>query len=678
MVKSRTPPVGLHDHCEKCYSLYCQAPINTSVSCMVIKCHLRCGAAFHECKYEEHQLLCPNEKVPCLNAGYGCPFTLPRQRLAKHLEVCPASTVICSQQWIRFPMSEADVGIYRTAVNVLDREKQLNLSTALRDQKLLFRSLKMKTVFPELMEKVEGESALNEMFVEAISSVGKGVRSFDSSEEIEDGNSNGMTMEELSQAKNKDGDTLHTDRAVFRNEIMGCQQLVKRDVKKPKPGDRRYETACSSSNCHRETDGYGQSVECQNDGATTVAVDISESGLAPWQDGVMEKLRREATMTDYNMYLLHHGAMLINFGQLDACTPREKDFVYGNLEPIAVQTVRTFNVPTSFRPKRTHLNDSWPRMVNQSVDTADLGDSLENISKSDEVNAILLCFLERELLGHIISEGGGADGLYVDVGTQTYNLPSAPFKPEASLADIVTTEPKGLYVHIQVEEITRRHNPTNSAFTHICGHIFRRDEYQTHFRNVHLDIQSCLNGWFEQSCPLAYLGCNYCQRRFCPAGQRATVTYDQDLSTFTLKAEGPSLVSDGGKAVTSHRKRARNLDPLSRLPFEIIQHVASFLDSFSLSQLYQVSQLMREVCLTLLETRGMVYLRWEKKTYSHGGSTWKCRKKVWRFSSLFSKVDRWCFDDHMSSMAEHLKVCPFYQRDERSEPVELPRMEGAT
>lgn len=151
-------PEGLHQHCERCYSLHCQAPVNTSVSCVVIKCHLDCGAAFHKCKEEEHQLLCPNEMVPCLNVDYGCPFTLLRHRLAKHLEVCPASTVICSQQWIRFPVADTDSSIYRTTL--ADPEKQLNVSMALRDQELLFRCLKMKTVFPELMEKVWEFSSL--------------------------------------------------------------------------------------------------------------------------------------------------------------------------------------------------------------------------------------------------------------------------------------------------------------------------------------------------------------------------------------------------------------------------------------------------------------------------------------------------------------------------------------
>lgn len=53
--------------------------------------------------------------------------------------------------------------------------------------------------------------------------------------------------------------------------------------------------------------------------------------------------------------------------------------------------------------------------------------------------------------------------------------------------------------------------------------------------------------------------------------------------------------------------------------FEVLVHMAGFLDSFTLSQLALVSRLMREVCSSLLHDRGMVSLKWEKKVYSHGG-----------------------------------------------------------
>lgn len=75
--------------------------------------------------------------------------------------------------------------------------------------------------------------------------------------------------------------------------------------------------------------------------------DTSKTGHAPWQEGVLERLGQELSPQEYNMYVVHHGRMLLAFGQMEACTPREKDFVYGNLEPIAVQTLRSFKVMIS-------------------------------------------------------------------------------------------------------------------------------------------------------------------------------------------------------------------------------------------------------------------------------------------------------------------------------------------
>lgn len=72
--------------------------------------------------------------------------------------------------------------------------------------------------------------------------------------------------------------------------------------------------------------------------------DTSKTGLAPWQEGVLERLGQELSPQEYNMYVVHHGRMLVSFGQIQACTPREKDFVYGSLEPIPVQTLRSFKV----------------------------------------------------------------------------------------------------------------------------------------------------------------------------------------------------------------------------------------------------------------------------------------------------------------------------------------------
>lgn len=109
----------------------------------------------------------------------------------------------------------------------------------------------------------------------------------------------------------------------------------------PKPGEKAT---------NQMRDGVGNKSEAgdRDDGAAGAQScpppDTTKMGLAPWQEGVMERLGQELTPQEYNMYVVHHGRMLMAFGHIQACTPREKDFVYGSLEPIPVQTERTFRV----------------------------------------------------------------------------------------------------------------------------------------------------------------------------------------------------------------------------------------------------------------------------------------------------------------------------------------------
>ncbi|KAM9319096.1 F-box only protein 40 [Pholidichthys leucotaenia] len=664
-------PAGHHEHCDKCYNVCCQVPVRSSISCMVTKCRKNCGASLHLCKQDEHQLLCPNEMVPCLNVYYGCPLIMLRHRLAKHLEVCPASVVCCSQEWNRWPISETDLTFYRNVSEtpLASTEANLDVALALRDQDLLFKSIKMKNIFPELILE---DSALHNISSGKISLAAEEASSSLDCGEFKENGCAVMEERELSQeerdalVKSRDVASIQNYSSwekIFNKERDGCKQTVK-NLKKGGKGKEKNEE--DSLNSPRDINqGEGNSVAARSvDGAT---------GLAPWQDGVLERLGKEVNIAEYNMYLVHNGAMLINFGQLAACTPREKDFVYGNLEPIEVKSVRSFNVPTSYRAKRSHLKDPSHKAQtsHQSIDTSDLGVPLEDLPKCEEVSTTLLCSLEKELKGHLISESSSTDGLYVDIGTQTYNFPSAPFKPDASLADVTADKPCGLYVQIQQESVTRRHNKTSSAFNYMCGCFFRRDEYCFHFRNVHTDIQASLSGWFQQRCPLAYLGCTFTQMRFRPAGQQAAIKFCQDVSTLVLQPHIASSLCEGAKTSSPQRNGAPNLDALSRLPLEILQHIAGFLDSFTLSQLSQVSHLMREVCATLLPERGMVSLNWEKQLVSNERISWICQKKVWKFSTLFSTVDRWGFNE-TPSMATHLGTCSFYRREDRMEPVALP------
>uniref|UniRef100_W5K9Q8 F-box protein 40, tandem duplicate 1 n=2 Tax=Astyanax mexicanus TaxID=7994 RepID=W5K9Q8_ASTMX len=660
MVRQKTPKSKLHLHCESCHSRRCRAPIEISVSCMVISCRLLCGATFHMCKESEHALLCPNEKVPCLNAHYGCPFTMCRSRLAKHLETCPASVVCCSMEWNRWPIEETEPPeFYKNILNEKYTQQPLDLATALRDQRYLFQSIKMKAIFPELMEKVEEEPAVQEL-EGAAGGVSNGVEEASSLEGVEFGGDTDpdqeipLTQEER-EALARDTNVSGIGRygaweKMFSMELSGCKHTIKSLGTNP----------TQSGGSEQKAQANSSKLDIIQEDPLNQAKEYSEC----------------SEMAGFNPFDLDERKFLIATSLFACDTRPQKKFIYDmRIEPMKIKTVRTFKIPTSYRARPSHIrNPGRYKRVSVGVDTSDLGIDMEDMPKWDEVQATLLCSLEKERRGHLIAEAGSSDALLMNEGTQTYDFYSIPFKTGTTLSDITAERDPQLHVQINTESVTNIHNKSSSAFTYLCCHSFRRDEFPSHFKNVHSDIQTNLSGWFEQRCPLAYLGCTFVQRRFQPSTHRAIVSYDQDLSTFTLRPEMSDILYEGVKTLSSERKRARNLDALSNLPFEVLVHIAGFLDSFTLSRLALVSKLMRDVCGTLLQERGMVSLMWEKKIYSHGGWCWRTRCKVWQFSNLFSTVDSWCFDG-LSPMSEHLKVCPYYETENRTEPVRLTEVQ---
>ncbi|XP_057875108.1 F-box only protein 40 isoform X1 [Melospiza georgiana] len=674
----KTPP-GQHRHCERCFSRHCRAPIEISVSCMVISCHLHCGATFHMCKEEEHKLLCPLEQVSCLNSAYGCPFSMARFKLGKHLQVCPASVVCCSMEWNRWPNVDSDTTLHKNIMKETLTEECLDTALALRDQKILFRALKVAELFPEWRKKDELEELMDQAMGGEAGAVGGAAC----------GSQEGNDQCELSQreredlAKDKEGMDLGSYKTwenIFSKELLACQVTGSATSTGQKTEEASKKTAAAShaaSSTEKAKEGPDVAEAGKGQKSEQVTPSRELNGLAPWQEGVLERLKKEVGVADYNMYLVHHGGMLIRFGQMAACTPREKDFVYGNLEAQEVKTVYTFKVPVSYCGKRARLGDALGHKMptsDKSVDTSELGINIEDLPKTNIVEATLLCALEKELKGHEISEARGIDGLFVDFATQTYSFPLEPFSSSAVLADILDeNSPPELHMELYTECVTRRHNKSSSAFTFTCSHFFRRDEFPFHFKNVHADIQSCLDGWFQHRCPLAYLGCPFVQNHFRPEGLKAKVIYSKPLKTFAIKPEVDTLLAEPGKCNFIVDSRGRSKDLLSSLPVEVLKYIAGFLDSFSLSQLSQVSVLMRDICATLLQERGMVLLVWEKKRYSHGGASWRARKKVWQFSSLFSRVHNWQRSD-VPSMSEHLRNCPFYQVEHRTDPVLLTGM----
>ncbi|KAF3702882.1 F-box only protein 30 [Channa argus] len=331
-----------------------------------------------------------------------------------------------------------------------------------------------------------------------------------------------------------------------------------------------------------------------------------------------------------------------------------------------------------------------PPMEDKAVDTSDLeqDDDPMGLGEIDLITAALLFCLEESRECRRISDTVYIDGFRVDFGTQTFTFPAAILVTNTRVGDMASasacdhaapqlsypspfrTLRLGLVLEaLEVEAVPHnRYLPPNPRYQHmfpfVCGQSFRRDQFSSHFANVHGDIHAGLNGWMEHRCPLAYYGCTFSQRRFYPSTHGAKVVHDRHLRSFGVQLCPSSKLQNDSQS-----------DQISGLPIEILWHIAGFLDSFSLCQLSLVSRTMREVCASLLQTRGIVELQWGRKQGpgAHGTVSWQIKNRVWRFSTAFSPVLSWGFTD-LPSMSSHLKKCPFNIVEHKTAPIPLPAM----
>ena len=96
----------------------------------MIGCSQGCLARMHECKRDDHNEVCPNSLIPCLNAIYGCPLTIRRGLMTQHLSECSASVVVCT--FVHLPNYQSD-DLKRSAEKNADDETNLLPALAERD-----------------------------------------------------------------------------------------------------------------------------------------------------------------------------------------------------------------------------------------------------------------------------------------------------------------------------------------------------------------------------------------------------------------------------------------------------------------------------------------------------------------------------------------------------------------
>ncbi|XP_015677851.1 F-box only protein 30 isoform X1 [Protobothrops mucrosquamatus] len=723
-----------HLHCVNCISRRCMTRSEAGISCDLIGCPMVCGAVFHLCKAEEHRLLCPLERVPCLNSGFGCPFTVTRNKIAEHLETCPASVVCCTMEWNRWPVSYADRKSYENLSKDVDEIEQLDMALALQDQRMLLESLKVATMTSKTPDPVlkprekssvvsvpdatvangllpvdeESFGALYQATVETTKSLATALDILNTATSLLSSKLSilpGKTNADFcvkEQICNSSMQTMVEHDSVEENG-MGAVGGIKLDILNQ---NGQLEQNGSSDICYDTTKHYKLNMSHDN---------ISLCNGFHLDDSSTEKLQQNEELnicnsSQFNVANIIHNASPCDKAAnvcnsvpvaqvkyeipLHSLSNGTTDHIYmshdcnDELLQREIEQEKLRNEVFSLIPHHTYnylanycLSAS---KEDKAVDTSDLEITEDpmDLQGIDLITAALLFCLGDSPGGRGISDCRIIDGYHVDFGTQTFSLPSAILATNTMVGEIASASAcdhanpqlsnpspfQTLGLDLVLECVTR-YQTKRSMFTFVCGQLFRRNEFSSHFKNVHGDIHAGLNGWMEQRCPLAYYGCTYSQRRFCPSTQGAKIIHDRHLRSFGVQPSISTVLSEPDKRCCL----GLHSDNLSNLPFEILQHIAGFLDGFSLCQLSQVSRLMRDVCGSLLQARGMVILLWEKRLYPDGSFSWQIKEKVWRFSTAFCTVNEWKFAD-IVSMADHLKKCSYNAVEKREEAVPLPCM----
>ncbi|NXN20686.1 FBX30 protein, partial [Nycticryphes semicollaris] len=733
-----------HLHCVNCVSRRCMTRPEPGVSCDLIGCPLVCGAVFHSCKAEEHRMLCPLERVPCLNSGFGCPFTVARNKIADHLEVCPASVVCCTMEWNRWPVSYADRKSYENLSKDVDEVEQLDMALALQDQRMLLESLKVATMMskagdqiPESREPTsvkpnapdtvhsnglmpvdeQSYGALYQATVETTRSLAAALDILNTATrdinmlnsrlcvsppetkedtEVKEQASNGIIQDENSDHEYPDEDNVGAVGGINFDSLSQNSQMEQNgssdicyDVV------QNHDLNLNLSNSSLLCNGFHVENECSKVLDQNEDLGVSNSKPSSVANGECTASHDDEALQSCSSFPVTaqlkeviSADHLVNGNVNHVLLPRnanEEEMLERQAEQERLRNVDAFSL-LRHRSYKFLVNHYWSTpKEDKAVDTSDLEITEDpmGLQGIDLITAALLFCLGDSPGGRGISESRTVDVYRVDFGTQTFSLPSAILATNTMVGEIASASAcdhanpqlsnpspfQTLGLDLVLEYVARYQTKQRSMFTFVCGQLFRRNEFSSHFKNVHGDIHAGLNGWMEQRCPLAYYGCTYSQRRFCPSTQGAKIIHDRHLRSFGVQPCISTVLVEPAKSclIGLHN------DHLSSLPFEVLQHIASFLDGFSLCQLSRVSRLMRDVCGSLLQARGMVILLWEKRKYPDGSSSWQIKEKVWRFSTAFCTVNEWKFAD-IVSMADHLKKCSYNAVERREEAVPLPCM----
>ncbi len=179
----------------------------------------------------------------------------------------------------------------------------------------------------------------------------------------------------------------------------------------------------------------------------------------------------------------------------------------------------------------------------------------------------------------------------------------------------------------------------------VCNEMVRRDEFPSHWKQLHVDIQTNMN-MVIQRCPLQQYGCTYGRQNIVPTPLGSSLDYN--VSEDCLLVQPPSIaiaISEGSHdssqytaqiqkkkelALYGYGEEGESYDVLGQLPIEVLYNILKYMDSLSLRSLSLVNAYLRDVCFDVLEKQGIVYFKWTKDSnfVSSSGFRWISSPKV--------------------------------------------------
>ncbi|EPY84448.1 e3 ubiquitin-protein ligase SHPRH isoform 1 [Camelus ferus] len=472
-----------HSHCVNCVSRRCMTRPEPGISCDLIGCPLVCGAVFHSCKADEHRLLCPFERVPCLNSDFGCPFTMARNKVAEHLETCPASVVCCTMEWNRWPVSYADRKSYENLSRDVDEVAQLDMALALQDQRMLLESLKVATMMSKATDKVSEpreqisiKSSVpeiphpNGLVPVAEESYGALYQAT-----VETTRSLAAALDILNTAT-RDIGMLSTSLCASPNEVNeeqnASENLQNRNLKDQ---DRLFEDEIGAVG-GIDHNGTGQNAQFEQNGSSDFLCDLDASsyGTPALCNGFpLENIC--AGVIDQNLHddskqnNLTNGECVVSDGTLEpssslAVAAQLREVIPSNALPngtvqhilmadddegdlcrrkvdlgdLRNVDVLSFSHPPSFK---FLSNSCWSKpKEDKAVDTSDLevAEDPMGLQGIDLITAALLFCLGDSPGGRGISDSRMVDVYHIDFGTQTFSLPSAILATNTMVGEIAS------------------------------------------------------------------------------------------------------------------------------------------------------------------------------------------------------------------------------------------------